>query len=856
MPDSVFELLEQKVDDLVTMPGVAVQLFEKCSDPELRISDLTTLIESDQVIASRILRLANSAYYGRSAAVSTLRDAVMLLGIESVRALSLGIGVYRLFGDKDTDVPPGELEQIWHHSIAVALCAREISRRVGIRERERAFVAGLLHDIGQLVLLQYLPDQYMPVIRALAISPMPLEEAEREALGADHAQVGAWLLERWRLPAELVTAVRIHHCESLPDPGQPRASLAAIVQVADWLATTQGLGPPWPRDRQRPMPASRGLLALEDEALLQLCFGLDKRVSQLAEAMGLGPVSADVFQKALYRANRALAQMAIDLDARGRRLQTSVEALSALQSVTAAVAAADDVRAVMEAGLRAIVAIPAVNYAQCVVPLTPTLVLQGTASRLSGGSSTVEMVTCDRASWERSREPLRLAGDRADFGFRVLDGSLGILSVKTAVGLEDGAQPPDLAPVAGVLGLAFERALAHRDLATLAQRRAEELAQRSATEVTRSTDAESADHRLRLLGEMSAGAAHDLNNALAIMLGQAQLALITEDLYEVRQHLQTIEQAARDCAATVRRLQEFARGARQQTHEEMFDLAAVTRETVEITKPRWRDEAQRRGAQIQVIVELPEPLPVRGSPPALREVLTNLIFNAVDAMPSGGTIAIRGWREGGEVHVSVRDTGVGLTTQARDHIFEPFFTTKGEEGHGLGLSVCKRILDEHGGHIEAFGRQGAGTTFVVTLPVGADVPEARREEAKAMGGRSLSVLVIDDEPQIREVLLRMLRLDGHSAVAVTTAREGIEAFGAQPFDLVLTDLGLPDMPGWEIVRVVKATNPSLPVVLITGWTEEEESPNEQGGADAILVKPFGISELRQVIEATTGGGAP
>ncbi|MHB0875173.1 MAG: HDOD domain-containing protein [Anaerolineae bacterium] len=853
MPDSVYELLEQRVDDLVTMPSVAAQLFEKCSDPELKIADLVALIEGDQVVASRIMRLANSAYYGRSAAVSSLRDAVMLLGLESVRALGLGIGVYRLFETKNGKVA-SDLEQLWQHSIAVGLCAREIARRIGVRERDRAFVAGLLHDIGQLVLLQYLAERYEPIVRSIAVSGIGLETAERDALGTDHAEVGAWLLERWRLPRELCAAIRMHHADTAGDDSQSRPSLLAIVQVADWLATSQGLGPPWPRDRQRPMPSSRAALTLEDDALVQLCFGLDKRVSQLTEAMGLGPVSPEVFQRALYRANRSLAQMAIDLDSRGRHLQRSLDDLHGLQSVTAAMAGADDIRTMMEAALRALAAKPGVEYAQCMVPLTADTVLQGTAQPLSGGTCSVDILTCDRTSWERSREPRRLAKEYAEAAFRVLDGSQGILMVKAGADTEAAAAQCDLTPLAGVMGLAFERALAHRDLTALAQRRTEDLAQRPVAPAG-PTEPDPTDHRLRLLGEMSAGAAHDLNNALAVMLGQAQLGLIAEDLDEVRHHLQTIERAAKDCATTVRRLQEFARGARKQSRDETFDLAAAARDTVEVTRPRWRDEAQRRGARIQVIVDLPEALPVRGSAGSLREVLTNLIFNAVDAMPNGGTIAIRGWREGREVHISIRDTGVGLSAEVKERLFEPFFTTKGDRGNGLGLSVCKRIVDEHGGHIEVFGRPGTGATFVLSLPAGTGAPEARREEAKAMGSRSLSVLVVDDEPQIREVLLRMLRLDGHTPTAANTAHEGIQAFGKQSFDLVLTDLGLPDMPGWEVIRAVKAANPSLPVVLITGWTEEEDRPDDRGGsgADAVLVKPFGIGELRQVIETATGG---
>ncbi|MGQ9553869.1 MAG: HDOD domain-containing protein [Anaerolineae bacterium] len=853
MPASIFDILEQQAQDLLTLPGVAVQLIERCADPDVRIGDVVALIGSDQVMTARVLRMANSAFYGRTSSVSTLNQAVMTLGLETVRALGLSIGIYAALEPGKSDFK-AELEQLWQHSIAVALSAREVARRIRSKDRERAFIAGLLHDIGQLVLVQCLADQYRAVLELLPVAGISLEKAERDVLGADHAEVGAWLLERWHLPMELRLPIALHLAEAIPDGDEPAMLLARIIQVSDWLATAQGLGGPWRESWNAYMPPSRADLPLDDDALMQLCLGLDKRVSQLCLAMELSPVSSDVCPKALYQANRALADMAVHLDSHNRKLRSALDALSTLQQVCQSLAASDDVRSMIESCAYSLCASAALDYVQCMFPLSADTVLLGTAEKGPDGVIRAEVPASTPQEWQHIQQLLAKSPLYRFGTFRLLDGTTGELVVRLASDPTGDRPELDLTPFSNILALALERAIAHRDLALLAERRSREAA-KQATVTSEKEEVDGSDRRLRMLGEMAAGAAHDLNNALAVMLGQAQLGLIANDLEESRQYLSTIERTAKDCACTVRRLQEFARGARKQSKDDVFDLGVVARDTIEVTRPRWRDEAQKKGIHISVVVDVVDGLFIRGSGPALREVLTNLIFNAVDAMPVGGTLAIRGWAESGQVHLSVRDTGVGIPAEDKERIFEPFFTTKGDAGTGLGLTVCKRIVTEHSGRISVYSREGAGTTIMLSFPAASGQLSTKHEEIKPMAGRSLSVLVIDDEPEVREVLQRMLHLDGHSSSAASTAREGLEEFGKRPFDLVLTDLGLPDLPGWEVARTIKAISPATPVVLITGWTDEGDRPATGDYVDSVLVKPFGIAELKKAIaEAMRSSG--
>lgn len=254
--------------------------------------------------------------------------------------------------------------------------------------------------------------------------------------------------------------------------------------------------------------------------------------------------------------------------------------------------------------------------------------------------------------------------------------------------------------------------------------------------------------------------------------------------------------------------------------------------------------------------DLPEPLPVWGHPAGLRQVLTNLIFNALDAMPDGGTVMIRGWTTDTEVYLSVRDTGLGMIREVQERIFQPFFTTKKDQGTGLGLSICKRVIEEHGGKIEVSSKPGVGSVFTVVVPKASRLPEDRQTESGQPSSAPLRVLLVDDEPQVREVLIRMLRLDGHQSTAAASAKEGLALLSEGEYDLLLTDLGLPDMPGWQLAKSAKEGERPIPVVLITGWTEDSDQPLSGGEVDAILVKPFGIAELRQVMHSAMGGSAP
>jgi GAF domain-containing protein/ActR/RegA family two-component response regulator len=354
--------------------------------------------------------------------------------------------------------------------------------------------------------------------------------------------------------------------------------------------------------------------------------------------------------------------------------------------------------------------------------------------------------------------------------------------------------------------------------------------------------------KLRALGEMATGVAHNFNNLLTPVLGWAQLLLKTVDDPKLRNWLQAIEQAATDGARTVQRIQEFSRVRRDQPFVPV-DLNRVIQESLELTQPRWREEAQSRGAAIQTVTAL-RPVPsVAGDPVELREAIINLILNAVDAMPRGGTLTLTTEEAQDRALVTVSDTGVGMSDQVKRRLFDPFFTTKGPSGTGLGLSMTYGIVSRHGGVIWVESAEGKGSTFRLSFPIG-QVAEGRAPSDQAPPEPALRCLVVDDQAQVREVLRDILTVAGHQAVLESDGAEAIARFRAEPFDLVLVDLAMPGLNGFQVARAIKEHDPTVPILMITGWgVELSPEELEAHGVDRVLSKPLRLDDVLAAVAA-------
>lgn len=373
--------------------------------------------------------------------------------------------------------------------------------------------------------------------------------------------------------------------------------------------------------------------------------------------------------------------------------------------------------------------------------------------------------------------------------------------------------------------------------------------------------------RIEMLGRMTMGVAHDFNNLLTTVLGHAEL--IRADLAaagagaDAVTHVRTLEGAAEDGAALVRRIQQYIRNDKQERVEPV-ELHALAAEVLTLTKPYWHNEPRRKGIAIVVAADLRPTPPVLGTPTEIREVLVNLVLNAVQAMPAGGTLTVSTRpTDGRGVCVEVADTGVGMTDRVRRRIFEPLYTTKGTAGTGMGLTVSQGIVQEHNGRIEVESSPGRGTLFRLVFPLAAEAPapEADRPDTPrpdaprpapapaAQTARPLRILVVDDEPMVRLVTTKLLRLRGHTVDDAEGGAAALDCLDAVQYDLVVTDLSMPGMSGRELAAEVRRRFPALPVVLLTGDTDAEA---EGSDVSAVVKKPFQLDALEAVVQQAAG----
>jgi signal transduction histidine kinase/CheY-like chemotaxis protein len=363
--------------------------------------------------------------------------------------------------------------------------------------------------------------------------------------------------------------------------------------------------------------------------------------------------------------------------------------------------------------------------------------------------------------------------------------------------------------------------------------------------------------KLGAVGEITSGVAHDLNNLLSVVIGRAQLLSGRMNDPGQHRHVEAMEKAAIDASEIVHRLRQFGRPSSDEGFTNV-DAGGLVDEVVEMTRPRWNEWVKLRGINVKVTKLLSPVPPVYGCASELRQVLVNLILNSIDALPGGGEIVLQTAKVGELVLISVKDNGAGITEEVRTRVFEPFFTTKPDRGTGLGLSVARRIILNHDGEIGVESRPGEGTTFTIRLPVsGISRKEADRKPAMD-SPVSLSILVVDDEKEVGSVLNELLSDEGHRVRVADDGSKAISILEKHQFDVVITDLGMRGVTGWDVASAAKRAEPKLPVIMLTGWVDSVRGKeSERRTVDMVLSKPAKRDELvRAITQVVSQKGVP
>jgi len=355
--------------------------------------------------------------------------------------------------------------------------------------------------------------------------------------------------------------------------------------------------------------------------------------------------------------------------------------------------------------------------------------------------------------------------------------------------------------------------------------------------------------KMAALGELSFGVAHNVNNTLTGILGRAQLLLRTKDAEKINSGIEMIVKSAEDGAQIIRRIQDFAR--RQPSRKfEVVSVAGLMKDVCEMSRPRW--ESRVDGPQIRLALVADCTASVLGDAVELREVLVNMIYNAIDAMPSGGEIRMSSQETNRRVVLTIADNGTGMTPDVKSRLFDPFFTTKGKNGTGMGMAVSFGIIRRHNGSIDVESEPGRGATFRISLPVAVDAgAPAVESKPLEIANREdkVRVLVVDDETAVREVLREALEAEGCEVIVAESGEIALKLYDAAAgkLDVVFTDIGMPEMSGWELASEIRKRSETVALAIVSGWADAISCDARQAiKADWVVSKPFDIAVIAAI----------
>ena len=857
--------------DIPTLPAVAMRLLDAAMSGEGDTSQIAEIIQKDAAITAKVLQVANSPQYGFRGQITTLNRAVALLGNTALRAIALGVSFFDAFHDNLDAQPEFDPRDFWKHSLGVALVAEAVGKKTGSGAAGVLFVAGLLHDIGRLALYVMNPEAYGRVVADSFSHSLPLVERERAAFGGDHTVYGEKLAKQWNLPEPIARSIRYHHVrpEAKKPAGKGIPPIHQTVAFADIIVRNQWIGS---QGYQAPTPIEPELwkrfgLAAKDEAVLTRV--LLEGVRQLSPIFDTEFDLESLHIETLFKANRTLSQMSTELERRGQRLRQELMRSRFSESLHAKFSPGLHVGETLESAARVVCQVlPGARAAAMVwapgAQEARVAVCDGPDARADPGVTKAQALpvageTClSRAktffcALEGALEPPALAllmseGKVLIIPFEWLQVLQGALIVETrglSQPLEKWAAEP-LSEFAERAATALERAWLHEDL----QRRSDELNQANQLTENYRTQMRNAK-RLAAVGGMAAGVAHEINNPLSIIRGQAQLLMMREKDPDCQNRLRIIDEQSHRISKVLTELMGIARPYRPSI--QMVNLAELLNRTLAMFRHRFLH--RRIDLEEKYSPDLPA---IEADPDSLQQMFLNLIINADHALGKEGRLSVRAHLGygGKTIVVEIEDTGCGIPPENMDRIFEPFFTTKEKgKGTGLGLFTTYTIVENMSGDIQVRSEVGQGTCFTVTLPID-QRKQGEPAQRSAPGARDpqkpARILVVDDDAMICDILREALTSSHYEVDVAADGVEGTHKLQASKYDCVLLDLRMPRRTGVEVMqwlRSAERSTPAPPVIAVTGITDVDETEAAMRlGALACVKKPFSIDTVIEEIE--------
>ncbi len=859
----------EELRTLPTLPPVAVKILEVASDENSSRREITRLVETDQSLTAKILRIANSAFLGVSCEVATVEKATALLGLDFIRSMALSILVVNTFENEENG--SFDMSAFWHHSFACAIAGELLAEKLHYPRPEEAFVAGLLHDLGKLVLFRWNPDLYLSVVALAQESHSSLLQQEESQLGIGHTKVAKILMESWKFPGTLVSAAWLHHQPVAELGSDPSSQIPLIVKSANSLCHLRRFGHSGSGMGDLSLKQIVRATELTDAELYELSMDVFKRFEEVSHYFEWENTSPALFLSAVSRANEELGEMQAKLMTKNRELADREKLLQALTELhrdhPSRPTAAKMLERVMEqlgtlALFERVLGFTAANrrlleirwkdygekdFQKARIPLAEAVrsgdvdLRRVNQMQLFRAALRTTAVDKELTRWLNLTNVLELPFE-----------SQGLCWAEILIEMVESEPIPHtqiqvLKEFARLASAAIERSYLIESL----DQQSETLA-RTARKVEQFQKQLYQAERLASVGRLAAGAAHEINNPLTTITAHAHLLLRSVEGEKPKKSLETIKDQAARISKIISDLMGVARPAKPQI--EPTDVNAVIEHTLGTLEHRF----QVAGLELKTNLQKDLPL-ITADSKQLEQVFLNLALNAIQAMSKGGILTVEASLvgQGDRVRIAFQDTGRGIPADKIPLVFEPFYTTKEEgEGSGLGLAISHSIVEAHGGGMEVSSRPGEGTTFILFLPVGKDLltqagslPETPAREIAAPE-QLASVLVIDDEEALRSVLSEALELEGYEVQIAQDGEEGLRKLEQRSFDVVLLDLRMPRVQGLPVLETVQSEYPSLPVIVISGLASDADFEKARdAGAYACVKKPFDMNELLATVKS-------
>lgn len=866
----------KRIEDLPVLPAVAVEALTLSMKDDTALDQLSKVMESDTVLTARMLRLVNNARSGLANKVSTVKQAVALAGLNQVRCALMGVLMREHLSDASQTATQA-YKAFWSHSLMAGVMAQLVAQRSYPELRDTAFVGGLLHDIGKIVLQDAFPESISSILELQEESARDSLEAEQTVLDVNHCIAGKMLAQQWSLPEDLTDCIWLHHYRpEVPDMTTSHRELVWIVSLANMMAGDV-LMHTRENGRDRAIEGLLGKLNLGASELEKIRRVATKEYEKKARYFDLESDPHILFHDILQKANSKLSHLGVELDTQRGALARSNKLLELTRKLCLGLGGArskDDLfRQVMQA-----------FQGFTPVPLGIFYIIERETRELEGivwtegGRRRRLLCFTDRNGepmWEHDDQTLprdlRKILSRSKERTHVIEAmrvttsppfhvfSFGqeaeyfaelCISIQQEYRDDNNEQLHAFLHVAHLLRSAMQSV---RLLERL-QHNQENLSQalwknQQISEQIYQTE------RLAAVGQLAAGAAHEINNPLAIISARAQLLELKEQDEKKKKELSVISQQIDRISKILSNLMDFARPVPPKLRD--VDIHTVLDRVLELVGNGFA----KHGIGVEKKYD-PAMVRIKADPNQLEQVFLNLVINARHAMEKNGgvlTISTTLSGDGNTVCIRVADQGIGISRENMKRVFDPFFSTKEEgKGTGLGLSTSLGIINSHFGKVDIESIPGKGTVFVVELPV--DIAALRPGKGAETGSLSpalssrTKVLVVDDEEHIREILKETLESEDMSVATASNGQEALEILSREAFDLLLLDIKMPFRDGLSVLREVRQTDSSLPVIVITGMAshEEMEEAKSYGGCKCIR-KPFHIKALMAEVRDSLAG---